>query len=120
MHVDDVVADLDADVGVGLQIPVPAGVLVGAGARGEYKVSVTVGEVHHDAGSRRPGAGADGVQKHDWRTLEGAADAPVVGAELGDIPLVEIVAIAHCDLLTSFMVAAPTCHGCGAFQAPGT
>ena len=47
----------------------------------------------------------DGVQEHDRRTLEPSADATVIGAELGDIPLVEVVAIAHRGLLTSTNVS---------------
>src|SRR6202051_2143479 len=39
MHVDDVVADFDADVGVGLQVPVPGGVVAGTGGRGEHQIT---------------------------------------------------------------------------------
>src|SRR4029079_16598435 len=105
MNVDDVVADFDAGVGVGLQVPVPSGVVVGTGVRGEHQIPVAVGEVHHDVGPRLPAACTDGVQEHDRRTLERATDATVIGAELGDIPLVEVVAIAHRGLLISTYVS---------------
>src|ERR1700738_3981831 len=105
MHVDDVVADFDAGVGVGLEVPVPGGVIVATGVRGEHKIPFAVGEVHHDVGPRLPAACTDCVQDDDRRTLERATDATVVGAELGDIALVEVVAIAHRGLLTSTYVS---------------
>jgi hypothetical protein len=47
----------------------------------------------------------DGVQDDERRTLERAADTTVVGAELGDIALVEVIAIAHRGLLISTYVS---------------
>src|SRR6476646_2398985 len=101
MNVDDVVADFDAGVGAGLQVLVPGGVVVGTGVRGEHQIPVAVGEVHHDVGPRLPAACTDGVQDDQRRTLEPSADPTVIGAELGDIALVEVVAIAHRGLLIS-------------------
>jgi hypothetical protein len=45
------------------------------------------------------------VQDDERRTLESSADPTVIGAELGDIALVEVVAIAHHNLLISTYVS---------------
>src|SRR5271163_4018322 len=95
MHVDDVVADLDAGVRIGFQIPVPGGIAVGTGVGGKDQISVAVSPIHHDVGPRLPAASTDGVQDDQRSTLEVAADPTVIRAEFGDVALVEVFAVAH-------------------------
>src|SRR6516165_9631070 len=95
MDVDDVVADFDARIGVGPQVPVPGRAIVGTVVRGEHEIPIAFGEVYHDVGPRLPAACTDGVQNDQRRPVERSADTTVVGAELPDIALIEVIGIAH-------------------------
>ena len=82
--------DLDRGVGVSLEVVVPGGVGRRACLGGEYHVAPAVLLVGNRIDALHAGLGAGVMQQQDRHTLEVAADASAVGAELVDDLCVEV------------------------------